>query len=317
MTAASGVALGRLEAVDPREAWPKEDGDFTPWLAKDDNIRLLGEAIGADLEVVGSERDVGQFRADILCRNTDTDRRVLIENQLERTDHTHLGQLMTYAAGLDAVTVVWVARRFTEEHRAALDWLNKITGDEIGFFGIEIELWRIGNSDPAPKFNIVSKPNDWTKPSGGPSGRFQTNWQKFRIAYWQALWNAFGETMEQHGHRQPSSYYFPSSRVGRAGFRLYPLISTLDQSIAVQLEIGTHDAKADYATLYNDREAVEREVGDRLLWEECPGMKSSRITLRQPDRDPEDRELWQEQHAWFAEKLKLFHDVFAERIKAL
>lgn len=315
MTAASGIALGRLEAVDPREAWPKEDGDFTPWLAKDDNIRLLGEAIGADLEVVGSEQNVGQFRADILCRNTDTDRRVLIENQLERTDHTHLGQLMTYAAGLDAVTVVWVARRFTEEHRAALDWLNKITGDEIGFFGIE--LWRIGNSDPAPKFNIVSKPNDWTKPSGGPSGRFQTNWQKFRIAYWQALWNAFGETMEQRGYRQPSSYYFPSSRVGRAGFRLYPLLSTSDQSIAVQLEIGTHDAKADYATLYNDREAVEREVGDRLLWEECPGMKSSRITLRRPDCDPEDRELWQEQHAWFAEKLKLFHDVFAERIKAL
>lgn len=175
MTAASGIALGCLEAVDPREVWPKEDGDFTPWLAKDDNIRLLGEAIGVDLEVVGAEQNVGQFRADILCRDTDTGRRVLIESQLERTDHTHLGQLMTYAAGLDAVTVVWVARRFTEEHRAALYWLNKITGDEIGFFGIEIELWRIGNSDPAPKFNIVSKPNDWTKPSGGPSGRFQTN----------------------------------------------------------------------------------------------------------------------------------------------
>lgn len=317
MTVASGIALGRLEAVDPRRVWPKEDGDFTPWLARDDNIRLLGEAIGFDLEVVGAEQNVGQFRADILCRDMDTGRLVLIENQLERTDHTHLGQLMTYAAGLDAVTVVWVARRFTKEHRAALDWLNKITGDEIGFFGIEIELWRIGGSDPAPKFNIVSRPNEWTKPSGGPFGRFQTNLQKFRIEYWQAFWNAFGETMERRGHRQPSSYYFPSVRVGRVGFRLYPSISTSDKSIAVQLEIDRHDTKADYAALHNDREAIEREVGGRLLWEERPGRKSSRITLRRPDRDPEDRELWQEQHAWFAEKLKLFHSVFAERIKAL
>src|SRR6185312_8829511 len=105
----------------------------------------------------------GPLRADILCKDVGTDAWVLIENQLERTNHGHLGQLLTYAAGLDAVTIVWIAERFTEEHRAALDWLNERTDEKITFFGLEVELWQIGNSPVAPKFNIVSKPNDWAK----------------------------------------------------------------------------------------------------------------------------------------------------------
>ena len=132
-----------------------EASDFTPWLAQQDNITLLGEAIGIELEVETQEKNVGPFRADILCRDTVNGHYVLVENQLERTDHGHLGQLLTYAAGLDAVTVVWVAARFTEEHRAALDWLNRATSTEFNFFGLEIEVWRIGDSAMAPKFNAA------------------------------------------------------------------------------------------------------------------------------------------------------------------
>lgn len=149
--------LGRLERIDLRNAWLSESSSFTPWLAESANMKLLGDAIGIELEVEAQEKDVGPFRADILCKDTATGHWVLIENQLERTDHTHLGQLMTYAAGLDAVTIVWLAQRFTEEHRAALDWLNRVTDERINFFGLEIELWRIGDSPMAPKFNVVSK----------------------------------------------------------------------------------------------------------------------------------------------------------------
>src|SRR3954454_8795457 len=148
--------LGRLQRVSVRDYWLDEAREFTPWLAQEENIALLGETIDLELEVEAQERNVGPFRADILCRDTITGHFVLIENQLERTDHIHLGQLLTYAAGLEAVTIVWVARQFTEEHRAALDWLNGITNTTINFFGLEIELWRIGNSDLAPKFNAVS-----------------------------------------------------------------------------------------------------------------------------------------------------------------
>src|SRR5688572_15954584 len=133
------LQLGRLERVSVRDCWVDEARDFTPWLAQEENIALLGEAIGIELEVAAQEKNVGPFRADILCKDTLDGRLVLIENQLERTDHGHLGQLITYAAGLDAVTVIWVADRFTDEHRAALDWLNRITDTDFTFFGLEIE----------------------------------------------------------------------------------------------------------------------------------------------------------------------------------
>ncbi len=158
--------LSRLEKVDLRDVWKTEAGDFTPWLAREENIALLGNAIGIDLEVEAQEKNVGPFRADILCKDTISENWVLVENQLERTDHVHLGQLLTYAAGLNAVTIVWIADRFTDEHRAALDWLNEITDSSFNFFGLEVELWRIGDSPIAPKFNIASKPNDWTKTVG-------------------------------------------------------------------------------------------------------------------------------------------------------
>jgi hypothetical protein len=163
MASAATAPLGRLERVDVRNIWSTEAGHFTPWLARDENSELLGDTIGMELEVEAQEKAVGPFRADILCKNSANDDWVLIENQLELTDHKHLGQLLTYAAGLDAVTIVWVAPNFTDEHRAALDWLNTITDERFNFFGLEVELWRIGTSQIAPKFNVVSKPNGWAK----------------------------------------------------------------------------------------------------------------------------------------------------------
>jgi hypothetical protein len=163
--------LSRLQPVDLREAWKNESADFTPWLASKENLPLLGEALGIELELESTEKSVGPFFADILCRVPGSDQWVLIENQLEQTDHTHLGQIITYAAGLNAVTVIWVARKFVEQHRAALDWLNEVTGEGTNFFGVEVELWRIGDSQMAPKFNVVSRPNSWVKQTRKPTGQ--------------------------------------------------------------------------------------------------------------------------------------------------
>ena len=155
--------LDRLVRVELREIWETEAQDFTPWIADKENINILGDALNMELELKALEKSVGPFSADILCTNTDDDSLVLIENLLEKTDHTHLGQLMTYAAGLHTVNIVWIAAKFTDEHRAALDWLNEITDVKFRFFGLEVELWRIGESKPAPKFNVVCKPNDWSR----------------------------------------------------------------------------------------------------------------------------------------------------------
>ena len=175
--------LGRLERVELNAVWDTEASDFTPWLARNENIAVLGEAIDLELDVEAVEKNIGRFRADILCRDTTNDNFVLIENQLQRTDHTHLGQLLTYAAGLDAVTIVWIAKRFSEEHRAALDWLNEITSNRFNFFGLEVELWRIGDSPVAPKFNVVSKPNTITKRSSGTLSTPRPE----RYDYWTAF----------------------------------------------------------------------------------------------------------------------------------
>ena len=156
--------LGRLKpVVDLRLAWPKEESDFTPWLADQKNLTLLGDTLGMPLEFVGREEAVGPYSADILCRDSNDGTKVVVENQLEPTDHDHLGKLLTYAAHLGARVVVWIAKSFTDQHRAALDWLNEVSEPETRFFGLEIELWQIGDSAPAPKFNVVAKPNDWTK----------------------------------------------------------------------------------------------------------------------------------------------------------
>ncbi len=155
------IELSKLQPVDLRQVWEHEAQDFTPWLAE--NIDALAEVLGLDLEVRQSEAQVGTFSLDILAHDLASDRPVVIENQLEGTDHDHLGKLLTYAAGFDPNVVVWIAREFRPEHRAAIDWLNHRTGENTAFFAITVEAWRIANSPIAPKFNLVASLNDWEK----------------------------------------------------------------------------------------------------------------------------------------------------------
>ena len=178
--------LGTLEKVDIRSVWPTEDGHFTKWLARPENLGRLAKDLGLDLEPHATEERVGPFSADILCRSTFDDSWVVIENQFGRTDHDHLGKLLTYAAGLEGRTMVWVAERFTDEHRAAVDLLNESTDDDYNYFGVEIELLRIGDSKTAPRFNIVAQPNEWSKVikrTSGASGSLSET-QRTQLDFW-------------------------------------------------------------------------------------------------------------------------------------
>ncbi len=156
------VSLSTLEEIkDLRSVWPHEALDFTPWLA--DNIDLLADAVGLDITVDETESSVGDFNVDIYASETGTDRKIIIENQLGDTDHDHLGKLITYASGKSADVIIWVVKHAREEHKAAVEWLNAHTDDKIAFFLSEIKLYRIGNSEPAVKFEIIERPNDWAK----------------------------------------------------------------------------------------------------------------------------------------------------------
>jgi len=313
--------LGRLERVDLRTAWPREAQDFTPWLARDENISILAETLGMELEVEAQEKDVGPFRADILCRGRDTDSPpeqeswVLIENQLEQTDHNHLGQLLTYAAGLHTVTIVWIAQLFRDQHHAALDWLNEITDDRFRFFGLEVELWKIGESLAAPKFNIVSKPNKWAKEAGEQARQAEIGslspLKQQQKRYWEDLTLEIEQRNSPVKIERPQAKHWSTSRLGRVGFHLSASLNSRKRQIHVALNLTGEDAKAHFHLLKEEQEKRENELGvTNLDWMELPDAKESRIIAPLSDTDPTDENDWHRQQDWLADTLVRFDEVF-------
>jgi hypothetical protein len=312
------MKLGRLEKLDLRTFWKKEATDFTPWLAQEENIQLLSETIGIELEVQSQEESVGPFSADILCKDTINDHYVLIENQLEKTDHTHLGQLMTYAAGLDAVTIIWISQKFTEEHRAALDWLNRITDDTFTFFGIEIELYKIGDSSPAPMFNIVSKPNDWTKQvKRSTTSQPATDTKLLQQEYWQGLKDFMEAEKSSVKMQNPLPQHWTNIAIGRSNFHLSASVNSRDSSINIWLNIMGEQAKENYDKL--NELAYENsfiEVHKDLVWDKMDGRKMSAVMLKAPG-DFTDRNDWNIQFEWFKDNLERYTKYFKPKVAKL
>lgn len=314
--------LGRLERVDLRQIWATEDRDFTPWLAREEHLELLAETIGMELELEAQEKDVGPFRADILCKSMDDDSWVLIENQIERTDHRHLGQLLTYAAGLQAVTIVWVASKFTEEHRAALDWLNKITDDNFRFFGLEVELWRIDDSPAAPKFNIISQPNNWSKSISQAAQRISqegvTETKELQYRYWEQLVNFLQDNNSKLRPQNPRPRHWQIFSIGRSGTYISATINTREKKrIGVELYMPHPEhSKTFFHLLMRDKDTIEQEMGTALEWQELPEKTASRIALYK-SADATAESAWPSQHQWFKETIERFDRVFRQRVKNL
>lgn len=313
------LPLGRLERVDLRTAWKHEATDFTPWLAREENIALLSEVLGLPedaLEVQGQEQAVGPFRADILCQNTEDNSLVLVENQLARTDHSHLGQLITYAAGLNAVTLVWIAERFTEEHRAALDWLNDITDENLHAFGLEIELWRIGDSPPAPKFNVAVQPNEWVKQIRETRAASRTtDLGRLKIEFWEGF--AGFMAARQARFRSPKlnrPRNWHGWGLGRSGFTLCAAVNVRDGRNGVWVNMRGPDAGTYSQLLREQRADLEAAVGFPLSWES--GGQVRKIIVRRPG-DTTDPARWPTQYAWLLDTMTTFDRVFRPRIKAL
>lgn len=314
--------LGRLQRVPLREAWDSESSSFTPWLAEESNLAILSEVLEMDLDVVGTERNVGSFRADILCRDQSgehsEDHLVLIENQLERTDHTHLGQLLTYAAGLQTVTIVWVAGQFAEPHRAALDWLNEITDERFRFFGLEVELWRMGESALAPKFNIVSKPNSWSKTvqreRATSSSIELSGIRQAQLAFWAELSARLTSQGSGLKGRTPRAQHWFSVAIGRSGYNLNALFVVQKRRIGVEMYFSGPTAHVAFETIILDREAIEHVLGP-LEW--IKASKEARIVKYMPVDEPLDEASWPQMLDWLTTELADFDKVFRDRVRQL
>lgn len=313
--------LGRLERVDLRFIWQTEAQDFTPWLALEDNLALLGETLSIDLELEAVERNVGPFRADILCKDVSSGKWVLVENQLERTDHTHLGQLITYAAGLDAVTIVWIAARVADEHRAAMDWLNEITDAEVRFFALEVELWRIGESLAAPKFNVVSMPNDWSRSTSAAKravadGELSPT-RQMQLKYWTTFEDLVAGRSGSIKSVKASAQSWLVRGIGRSGFGLSIAMNTREHWIRVELYISGDSAKGHFQQLLDQREKIEHGLGYSLEWQRLDEKRDARICLVRHNTDPSDESDWPNQHAWLLEHMESFQRVFQPVVRSL
>ena len=314
----SPPALSKLERVPLREAWKHEASDFTPWLAEDDNLQALAEALGiSELELVATEHLVGDFKLDILC--TDGDQQVVIENQLEETDHKHLGQILAYAAGVDARKVIWVAESFRPEHLAALQYLNVNTIDELSFFAVQIELWRIGDSPLAPKFEVVAKPNDWARASREQARAASTAspTKQLQLRFWTTLVDRLAKDAPQIRPSKPWPCHWLNTSMGRSGFGLNPTASTRNERLGVEFYLSGNEAKRHFANLLPQKEAIEAALEFPLDWQELPNKTASRIASWYSDASIEDESRWDEYQAWLVQRLVAMERVLRPVVRAL
>ena len=297
------VELGKLQQVDPRSVWTHEAHDFTPWLLA--NADRLSEALGIDLELETAEHAVGGYSLDLVGRDITNDAVLIVENQLAPTDHSHLGQVLTYAAGTGASTIVWIATSFREEHRQALDWLNESTGDEAHFFGIELQVVQIGESPIAPLFNVVAQPNDWQKQvrvatqAGAVTGKG---------ALYVQFWGRFLERV--HAERPE---WTKAKRTGpwnwyemKAPIKGCLISSSFGQGdrLRHELYIDTGDGDRNlelFEHLRAQQTELEAAYGRPLSWEELPNRRACRIAEYQEGGSVLDEDRYDEFIDWFVD----------------
>ncbi len=271
--------IAKLEPVDLRHVWEHEANDFTPWLA--DNLDRLGEALGMDLELVQTEAPVGAFSLDIQARDANGDRKVVIENQLEPTNHDHLGKVLTYAAGNDADVIVWVVKDFRDEHRQALDWLNQRTNEQTEFWGVVVRAVRIGDSAPASVFEIVSRPNTFRKirVSSGASGAQSASRQAY-FAFWPRVIDRLREDFELTSRRESTTASWIAFSSGIPGVGRNLSFSRQGARVELYLDRGDKELNESlFDFLSRHQEQLDDAMGEAFDWERLDKARACRIAL--------------------------------------
>ena len=291
--------LGKIEKIeDLRTIWPHEARDFSKWLAEDENLALLSETIGIDIVLEERESSVGGFSVDLFATEEGTNRKIIIENQLEDTNHDHLGKIITYASGKGAEVVVWIVKRARDEHKQAIEWLNQHTDENVGFFLIEIELWKINDSIPAPKFNIVEKPNAWAKTMKIVEGL--SDLKKTQLEYWQAFNDyafARDDFKKMFSQRKAAPQHWYSLSIGSSSCHLDFTVNTQKKRIGAEIYI-TNDKEL-YAKYVDKKAEIEAELGMQIEWREAE--KDCRILVLKEGDLKKGSSYWTQYFEWYCE----------------
>ena len=270
------MGIGKLKEVDIRELWKHEQYDFSEWLSKKENIENLNEILGLTLIDISKETYVGSYRCDLFAKDETTGIKVIIENQLEISNHDHLGKIITYASGLDAKVVVWIVKEAREEHRSAIEWLNNNTNSNVNFFLIEIHAYRIGESDPAPMFQVVEQPNDFIKNNKSTNRDESMNKsQSQRIEFWNQFNNVVIERGKPFNIRKATTDHWYNVAIGTSEAHIDITLVNKDSLIGVELYIT--DNKELFDKLFEKKDIIEKDLGFKLDWRRLDNSKASRI----------------------------------------
>jgi len=279
------------------------------------NLEILNNALGLELEFESSEVSVGPFSADILAKDTGTDKFVIIENQLEKTDHDHLGKCITYASVLDASAIIWVASKFTDEHKKALDWLNDHTSDEVSFYGVVVELWQIDDSQPAVRFNVINSPNEAVRQASKHKDKSElSDKRKLQLEFWTAYRDKLIETKQVRSLQTPRPQYWFDVALGKSGVHLSNTFNTDTNEIGVRVYIGNKQVDEWLPYFESKKSTIESEIGEPLEWNPNPNNRDKVIVLTRAF-DLHDKDNWEEALSWQIDRTLKFIKAFKGAIK--
>ncbi len=307
------MKLVKQKQINPRKMWSNEQYDFTPWLV--DHIEELGEKIGMELEVVGREVSVGPYSADILAKETSTNNYVVIENQLEKTNHDHLGKSITYASALNAKTIVWIATDFTEEHKKAFDWLNDNTNEELAFWAIQLELWQISDDTASMRFNIVCTPSSNVKTIKSKTNS-ESETTQTQLEYWTKFRDKLMATKKFASLHTPRPQYWFDVALGRSGINLSNTCNVQKSVVGIRVYISSKVVDTFLPALEARKAEINKALGCEPEWNPNPNAKDKTITLSF-QTDLTDPEKTEESLEWMVKNTIVFWSVFSKEIKAI
>ncbi len=306
--------FGRLTEINVRDLWPHEQYDFSNWLAKSENIELLNDILGLTLVDIDKEVYVGAYRCDLVAKDETSGLRIIIENQLETSDHNHLGQIITYASGLDAKVIVWIVKEAREEHRSAIEWLNNNTGKELNFFLIELHAYKIGDSLPAPKFEVVEGPNDFIKNAKSSGNAAATNkTQSERLIFWTQFNELLAAKGKPFNIRKATTDHWYDVALGTSEAHIG--INLVNKEACVTVEVYITNNKSLFDQLYAQKEQIEQALGFSLDWRRLTDTKkASRILYSIPGLNFDDHSNYEQLMNEIIDKVVLLKKVFSKYI---
>lgn len=303
--------LAKLQKIDLRDVWSFEP-DFTNWLAQKENLDLLSEEIGVDIKLIKTEANVGLFKVDILGEEESSGRKIIIENQLEDTNHDHLGKIITYASGYDAEIIIWIVRDVREEHQRAIEWLNEHTDEKTGYFLIKIELWQIEGSNPAPKFDVLVSPNEWAKAiKASPAGGELSDTKLQQLDFWTKFKGSVRAKDTNIRLQTPRPQHWYDVSMGSSEAHVVLTINSRENLLGCEIYISKN--KELFNFLQERKEEIEKEIGEQAEW--VNAAVASRIKIKKRVSDVFSQSEAETYFAWLYEKTVLFQKVFGRHFR--